>query len=412
MELFKKWNKIGLFTKIMIGFALGIAAGLILRERASMFAFLGTILTRLLTMVVAPLVMCVIIVAVADMGDGKRLGRIGVKTVATFLITTLIAIFLGLVIANLMNIGSGVTIEPSAPAAEAAEAVTITDTIVNLVPKNIFGALSGNELLQIIFFSVLFGFALLKIGKKAEPLLNLFKLGQEAMQKVTSIILEYTPIGVFGLMANVIGSNGLDILIPYSKAIIALYLTSFIYLVVVQSGIVVGLFGKMSPKKFLTHMKEPMAFVFASCSSVATIPLTLKSTKDMGVDDETANFVIPLGAVINMNGTAIYQAVAVVFTAQIFGIDLSISQQIMVMFTATLAAIGTAGIPGSGLVMLTIVLGAANLPMEGVALLAGIDRILNMGRVVPNIVGDAAAAVVVARSEGTLKEETILGKTA
>ncbi|WP_313125662.1 dicarboxylate/amino acid:cation symporter, partial [Proteiniclasticum ruminis] len=186
--------------------------------------------------------------------------------------------------------------------------------------------------------------------------------------------------------------------------IIALYISSIFYLVFVQAGLVAGFFGKISPKKFLATMKEPMAFVFASCSSVATIPLTLESTKKLGVDDDTANFVIPLGAVVNMNGTAIYQAVAVIFTAQIFGINLSIMDQIMVMFTATLAAIGTAGIPGSGLIMLTIVLGAANLPMEGVALLAGIDRILNMGRVVPNIVGDAAAAVVVARSEKTLRD--------
>ncbi|SDI09348.1 dicarboxylate/amino acid:cation symporter [Proteiniclasticum ruminis] len=404
MGILKSWNKISLFTRIMIGFVLGIVAGLILREKASMFSFLGTILTRMLTMVVAPLVLCVIVNAVANMGDGKRLGRIGLKTITVFLVTTLFAIFIGLVIANVMNIGSGVTITPSAPVAEAAKEVTFVDTLVNIIPSNIFLSLSNNELLQIIFFSIILGLALLKLGKKSEPLLNLFAAGQEAMQKVTSIILEYTPIGVFGLMANVIGSNGLDILIPYSKAIIALYISSIFYLVFVQAGLVAGFFGKISPKKFLATMKEPMAFVFASCSSVATIPLTLESTKKLGVDDDTANFVIPLGAVVNMNGTAIYQAVAVIFTAQIFGINLSIMDQIMVMFTATLAAIGTAGIPGSGLIMLTIVLGAANLPMEGVALLAGIDRILNMGRVVPNIVGDAAAAVVVARSEKTLRD--------
>ncbi len=245
------------------------------------------------------------------------------------------------------------------------------------------------------------------MGDKGEQLLNFFKMGQEAMQKMTGIILEFTPIGVFGLMANVIGSNGMDILIPYIKAIIALYLASAIYLLVVQAGVVVGGIARVSPIKFLSVMKEPMAFVFAACSSVATIPLTLRAVKKLGVDDDTANFVIPLGAVVNMNGTAIYQAVAVVFTAQIFGIHLSLADQAMVMLTATLAAVGTAGIPGSGLVMLTIVLGAANLPMEGVALLAGIDRILNMGRVVPNIVGDAAAAVVVAKSEKTLKSDIL-----
>lgn len=400
--MYKRWKKISLFGKIMIGFVLGIIAGLILKEKASMLAFLGTMLTRLLTMVVAPLVLSVLVVAVANMGDGKRLGRIGIKSVSVFIITTLIAVLIGLLIANIMNIGSGVLISPSAPVTEAEASAPFTDTLVNLIPSNIFQSLAQNDLLQIIFFAVLLGFAILKLGESGKPLLNTFMRIQEAMQKLISIVLLFTPIGVFGLMANVVGTNGLDILIPYGKAIIALYIASILYLVLVQAGLVVGVFGKVSPLKFLQTMKEPMAFVFASCSSVATIPLTLQSTKNLGVDDETANFVVPLGAVVNMNGTAIYQAIAVVFTAQIFGINLSLTQQLMVMLTATLAAIGTAGIPGSGLVMLTIVLGAANLPMEGVALLAGIDRILNMGRVVPNIVGDAAAAVVVARSEGTL----------
>lgn len=403
MGTIKSIKKIGLFTKIMIGFMLGIIAGVVMRENASMFAFLGTILTSLLKMVVAPLVLCVLVVAVADMKDGKRVGRIGFKAVLIFLLTTLGAILLGLVIANAMNIGSGVVID-TAVEMEKANNVTIIDTVLGIVPSNIFNALSTDQLLQIIFFAILLGFSIMKMKEKGEPLLKFFKLGQEAMQKMTSIILEFTPIGVFGLMSNVIGNNGLDILIPYLKTIIALYVASVIYLFVVQAGVVVGGIGRVSPAKFIAAMKEPMLFVFASCSSVATIPLTLRAVKKLGVDDDTANFVVPLGAVVNMNGTAIYQAVAVVFTAQIFGIHLSLMDQAMVMLTATLAAVGTAGIPGSGLVMLTIVLGAANLPMEGVALLAGIDRILNMGRVVPNIVGDAAAAVVVSRSEKTFIE--------
>jgi len=400
-------KKIGLFTKIMIGFALGILAGIVMREDAAMFAFLGTILTKMLTMVVAPLVLCVIVVAVANLKDGKRVGRIGIKSVTIFLISTLGVIALGLVVANLMNIGSGVIIDTAIKAQEV-KSVTIIDTIVGLVPANIFAAMSTDQLLQIIFFAILLGFAILKMGAKGEPLLNFFKMAQEAMQKLVGIILEFTPIGVFGLMADVIGKNGLDILLPYTKAIIAVYLCSVIYLFVVQAGIMVGGFGRVSPAKFISAMKEPMLFVFASCSSVATIPLTLRATKKLGVDEDTANFVVPLGAVVNMNGTAIYQAVAVVFTAQIFGIELTFADQAMVMLTATLAAIGTAGIPGSGLIMLTIVLGAANLPMEGVALLAGIDRILNMGRVVPNIVGDAATAVMVSRSEKTFIDNKLI----
>ncbi len=405
-----KKKKMDLFWKIMIGFVFGIIAGLIMKEKASMFAFLGTILTNMLTMVVAPLVFCVIVVAIANIGDTKKIGRIGLKTVVMFLLTTLFAIFIGLVLANAFNIGSGVTIELPDTVTEATTETTVIDTIVNIVPKNIFAALSNNDLLKIIFFALLLGFALLNMGEKGQKILNAFKLGQEAMTTLVSIILKFTPIGVFGIMANVVGNIGIEILIPYAKAIVALYLACIIYLVVVQAGIVVGGFGKISPIRFLKEMREPMAFVFAACSSVANIPVNLRAAKRLGVDDDTANFVIPLGAVVNMNGTAIYQAIAVIFTAQVYGIDLTIADQAMVMLTATLAAIGTAGIPGSGLVMLTIVLGAAGLPMEGVALLAGIDRILNMGRVVPNIVGDTATAIVVARSEGTLNT-SVLGES-
>ena len=405
-----KKKKIDLFWKIMIGFVFGIIAGLIMKEKASMFAFLGTILTNMLTMVVAPLVFCVIVVAIANIGDTKKIGRIGLKTVVMFLLTTLFAIFIGLVLANAFNIGSGVTIELPETVTEATTETTVIDTIVNIVPKNIFAALSNNDLLKIIFFALLLGFALLNMGEKGQKILNAFKLGQEAMTTLVSIILKFTPIGVFGIMANVVGNIGIEILIPYAKAIVALYLACIFYLVVVQAGIVAGVFGKISPIRFLKEMREPMAFVFATCSSVANIPVNLRAANRLGVDDDTANFVIPLGAVVNMNGTAIYQAIAVIFTAQIYGIDLTIADQAMVMLTATLAAIGTAGIPGSGLVMLTIVLGAAGLPMEGVALLAGIDRILNMGRVVPNIVGDTATAVVVARSEGTLNT-SVLGES-
>lgn len=405
-----KKKKMDLFWKIMIGFVFGIIAGLIMKEKASMFAFLGTILTNMLTMVVAPLVFCVIVVAIANIGDTKKIGRIGLKTVVMFLLTTLFAIFIGLVLANAFNIGSGVTIELPDTMTEATTETTVIDTIVNIVPKNIFAALSNNDLLKIIFFALLLGFALLNMGEKGQKILNAFKLGQEAMTTLVSIILKFTPIGVFGIMANVVGNIGIEILIPYAKAIVALYLACIIYLVVVQAGIVVGGFGKISPIRFLKEMREPMAFVFAACSSVANIPVNLRAAKRLGVDDDTANFVIPLGAVVNMNGTAIYQAIAVIFTAQVYGIDLTIADQAMVMLTATLAAIGTAGIPGSGLIMLTIVLGAAGLPLEGVALLAGIDRILNMGRVVPNIVGDTAAAIVVARSEGTLNT-SVLGES-
>ncbi|WP_337465414.1 dicarboxylate/amino acid:cation symporter [Acidaminococcus timonensis] len=403
--IFKPWNRLSLFTRIMIGFVLGILVGLVFGPQAAVLNPLGTILTRLLTMVVAPMVLCLLVVAAADVGDGKKLGRMGVKTVAAFLISTAFAIVVGLFFANLFHVGTGVDLSGTVPAVKkSTQDVSLIGTLVNIIPSNPFQSLAQQNLLQIIFFALILGFCLMKMGSKGEPLLNIFRVGKEVMGDLTNRILEFTPYGVFGLMATVVGKNGSAIMIPYLKCIAALYLSGFLYVIIVQAGVMGGLIGHISPLRFLRTMKEAMAFVFATCSSVATIPINLKCTKNLGVDEDTANFIIPFGAVMNMNGTAIYEAVAVVFTAEIFGIHLSVTDQLMVMVSATLAAIGTAGIPGSGLVMLTIVLSAAHLPMEAIGLLAGIDRILNMGRVIPNIVGDAASAVVIAKSEGTLKK--------
>lgn len=401
MNPIKMWNKLGLFTKIMIGFALGIGAGLVLGESATKLAFLGTILTRLLTMVVAPLVLGLLICAAADVKDFKTLGKIGGKTLAVFLGGTAVAVVIGLVLCNVMQIGAGFVMETQATY-DAKEIPSIADTLMNIIPTNPFNSLSEQNLLQIIFFALLLGFSLIKLGDKGAPVLDFFRAWTEAWKEITNIVLEFTPYGVFGLMANIVGKYGMDVLLPYIKTIGACYLTCALFTIFVQGGLMVGLYGGISPMKFFSTMKEAILFVFATCSSVATIPLNLKCTKALGVDDKIADFVIPFGAVMNMNGTAIYEAVAVIFASQVFGIHLTVTQQIMVMVTAVLASVG---IPGSGLVMMTIVLNAVNLPLETIGLLAGIDRILNMARVIPNIVGDAAAAVVVAKSEGALHPE-------
>lgn len=401
MNPIKMWNKLSLFTRIMIGFVLGIAAGMIMGESATKLAFLGTILTRLLTMVVAPLVLGLLICAAADVKDFKTLGKIGGKTLAIFLGGTAVAVAIGLVLCNVMQIGAGFVMETQA-AYDAKEIPSIADTLMNIIPTNPFNSLSEQNLLQIIFFALLLGFSLIKLGDKGAPVLDFFRAWTEAWKEITNIVLEFTPYGVFGLMANIVGKYGMDVLLPYIKTIGACYLTCALFTVIVHGGLMVGLYGGINPVKFFSTMKEAILFVFATCSSVATIPLNLKCTKALGVDDKIADFVIPFGAVMNMNGTAIYEAVAVIFASQVFGIHLTVTQQIMVMVTAVLASVGTAGIPGSGLVMMTIVLNAVNLPLETIGLLAGIDRILNMARVIPNIVGDAAAAVVVAKSEGAL----------
>ncbi len=406
MKLWKKWSSLGLFTKIMIGFFLGVAVGLIFQGKAASLAFLGTILTRLLTMVVAPLVLGLLICSAADVRDFKTLGKIGIKTLVIFLGTTAIAVAIGLVLSNVMEIGAGFVMESSVKY-NASKIPGVAETLMGIIPTNPFNSLSTQNLLQIIFFALFLGFALIKLGDKGAPVLNFFRAWTEAWKEITNVVLEFTPYGVFGLMANIVGVYGLDVLLPYLKTIAACWITCFLFTVFVQGGLMVGLYGGISPFKFFSTMKEAMLFIFATCSSVATIPLNLKCTKNLGVSDKIADFVIPFGAVMNMNGTAIYEAVAVIFASQVFGIHLNVAQQIMVMITAVLASVGTAGVPGSGLVMLTIVLNAVNLPLETIGLLAGIDRIMNMARVIPNIVGDAATAVIVAKTEGELHPELV-----
>lgn len=403
MGILRAWKKTSLFIRVMIGFVLGIIIGLIFGPQASAINFLGTILVRLLNMVVAPLVLCLLICAAADVGDYKTLGKIGMKTVIIFIVSTAVAVAVGLSFAYMFNVGTGVTLNVETAASSNDIVIpSALDTIIEIIPNNPFAALSNASLLQIIFFALIFGFALTKLGDKGKHVLEFFRGCGDVVKEITNIVLEFTPIGVMGLMANVVGKNGIGILLPYGKTIIAMYLACGLFTVLAQGVVMAGLIGRVSPVRFFKEMKEAALFIFATCSSVATIPLTLAGTKRLGVSEKVANFVIPFGSVMNMNGTAIYEAIAVVFTAQIYGIELTMMQLVLIMMSATLASIGTAGVPGSGLVMLTIVLTSVNLPLEAVGLLAGIDRILNMARVVPNILGDAATAIIVAKTSGEM----------
>lgn len=400
----KKGKKIGLFTWILIGFIAGILMGIIAPEQGKKLQFLGTILTNLLNMVVVPLVMSLLITAAADVGNMKKLGKRAGTTFVIFMITTAIAIVIGLIMANVLAVGKGITIDLGGLAAGEDKTMNILDTIIGIIPKNIFASMSSATLLQCIFFALLFGFALtlLPDGKEKDAVQYFFKGVSEVMKAITNIVLWFSPIGVFGLMSWVVGTYGLAILGPYAKAILAVYVGCVLHALIVQAGIMIGGICGRNPIVFVKEYLQTILFAVATCSSVATIPLNLKTAKRMGAADDVADFVIPFGAVINMDGTAIYEAVAAIFAAQVFGIELSFMQQVMIMISAVLASIGTAGVPGSGLIMLTVVLNAAGLPLEAVGLLAGVDRFLNMGRMIPNIFGDGATAMVVSKLEGKL----------
>ena len=395
----KPWVKrLSLTTWIFIALALGVVAGLALQGTPDIATTyikpLGTIFLNLIKMIVVPLVIFSMVAGVISLSDIKRVGAIGGKTIAYYLCTTACAIVIGLVIANLLNVGAGYTLSTDELNYEAKEAPSFIDTIVNIFPSNFVQPMSDASMLQIIVIALFFGFGILAAGKKAQPVADFVNGMSEVCIKIMHMIISIAPFGVFGLITPVVATNGPDILLPLLKLILIAYLAMILHMVVVYSGAVKTI-AKMGPLTFFKGQMRAMAFAFASASSVGTLPINMECSKKLGVRSEVSSFVLPLGATINMDGTAIYQGVCAIFIAQVFGIDLTIGQQCVIVATAVLSSIGTAGVPGSGMIMLAMVLQSVGLPVEGIALVAGVDRVLDMMRTVVNITGDQSAAVCV-----------------
>lgn len=404
-------RKVSLTVWIFIALILGVFAGILLQGSPKIaetyIAPLGTIFLNLVKMVVVPVVLFSIMQGVISLQDIRKVGSIGGKTVAFYICTTAFAVTLGLVFANMLNVGSGYKLDSGMlEGFEAVESPSFIDTIVNIFPSNAVQPLADATMLQIIVIALFFGFGVIIAGEKGKLAGSVIESFSEVSIKVMGIIIKFSPIGVFGLITPVIATNGVSVLLPLLKLIGVAYLVSIIHMVVVYSSAVRAI-GKISPIRFFKEMSEAMLFAFSSASSVGTLPFNMECTKRLGVKKEVSSFVLPLGATINMDGTAIYQGVCVVFIAQIFGMDLTMSQQLTVILTATLASIGTAGVPGSGVIMLSMVLQSVGLPLEGIALVAGIDRILDMARTTVNITGDAACSVCVNTME--LKKEQQAG---
>jgi len=393
-----------LFQKVLIGFVLGAILGAIWGPGIVWIKPIGTIFVSLLKMLIIPLIFSTLVVGVASIAEPKKLGRVAGKTIAYYLVTTAFAIIIGLLLGNIFQPGAGMNLVLEGPAKEAAGAPSLVDTIVNLIPKNPIGAMANGKVLQVIVFALFFGYAMTKAGEKGKAVLKFFEGFAETMYKLTGTVMGFAPYGVFALIATTVGTHGLSVLIPFAKLIFAVYLGVIIHEVVVYSGMV-SVIGKMSPVKFFKGFSEAALLAFSTCSSSATLPVSMRVTQDnLGVSPTISSFVQPLGATINMDGTALYQGVCALFVAQAYGIHLGFGGQLTVLLTALLASIGTAGVPGAGLVMLTLVLTSVGLPLEGVALIAGVDRILDMARTSCNVTGDAACAVVVAKTEGELAE--------
>ena len=391
-------KKLSLTAWIAIGLVLGIIAGLAFQGAPAIATDyikpFGTIYLNLIKMVVVPVVLLSIMQGIVSLQDVRKVGSIGVKTIAFYLCTTAVAVTLGLVFANLLNVGGGYVIATEGLSYEASEAPSLMDTIVNIFPSNFFAPMVNANMLQVIVIALFFGFGIILAGERGELAKKTVDSFAEVSFFVMGSILKLSPIGVFALITPVVATNGPDVLLPLLKVILVAYAAYIVHMIFTYS-LSVKAFAGLSPFRFFQHMSEPMLFAFSSASSVGTLPFNMEATRHLGARKEISSFVLPLGATINMDGTAIYQGVCAIFIAEIFGIDLGLSQQITIILTATLASIGTAGVPGAGMIMLAMVLESVGLPLEGIALVAGIDRILDMGRTTVNITGDAACTMCV-----------------
>ncbi len=399
-------NKLNLATKIFIGLILGVLVGLFLTSSPHIATTyikpLGTLFLNLIKMIIVPLVLSSLVVGSASTGDIGKLGRMGIKTIAFFLITTGIAITIGLVIGNIMKPGIGINL-PSDAVVETKEIPSISETLTDMVPTNPIAAMVEANMLQIIVFALFLGVAITLVGEKARPFLTFFESMAEVCYKIVAIVMEFAPLGVFGLMVPTVAEHGPAVLLPLLKVIVAMYISCIIHVIVVYSG-VVSIFGKMSPATFFKGASPAMLLAFTTSSSSGTLPVSMnRAENNLGVPKPIASFVLPLGATINMDGAAIYQGLCALFVAQVYGINLTISQQLIIALTGTLASIGAAGVPGASLIILSMVLQSVGLPMEGIALLAGIDRVLDMARTCLNVTGDLAISVIIAATEGELK---------
>jgi len=386
--------------KILLGMVLGFFFGLFFRVPALAIEPLGTLFIRLISLVVVPLVFLSLFNGTASLGDIRKVGRIGTKTIAYYLVTTIIAIVIGLVLVNILRPGAGVELageaEVLAGLHEKTSPVSFIDNLVAIVPQNPVRSLAEGNMLQIIFLAILFGIALTLLpAERSRPLLEFSEAANELTIKVVHIVMKAAPYGVFALIAAAVGKFGIDVILSLFQYGLVVLLGLFLHSALVFS-LAIRLIGGFSPLEFWKAIKPAILVAFSTSSSNATLPVTMDCVeKGLGIPRSISAFVLPLGATINMNGTSLYQGVSAVFIAQAFGIELSLVQMLTIVSTATLAAIGTAGVPGVAIITLSMILQAVGLPLEGIALIFGIERILDMARTVVNIVGDAAAAVVV-----------------
>lgn len=406
-------KKISLTNKILIGLLLGFIMGLLLKQvpggyikdsiiLGGVLKIAGSGFTSAIKMMVVPLVFVSLVCGAASMGDVKKLGRIGGKTMLFYLSTTALAIIIALTLGSILKPGIGLDMSSMASGeVTIGESKSLVEIILNIIPSNPIQSLANGEMLQVIFFAMLVGIAINVVGKKAEPIKILFESANEICMKMVGIIMLFAPYGVFALVADTFATVGTDAIFALLKYVIIVLLGLLLHVTVVYSSLF-KIFTKQKIRPFLNKFTQVAAVTFSTASSNASVPVSLEIMEELGVGKSTRSFTIPMGATINMDGTAIMQGVATLFIAQIYGVELGMSDMMTIVLTATLASIGTAGVPGVGMIMLSMVLQSVGLPLEGIGLIMGVERIIDMFRTTVNVMGDNICTLVVSNSENDL----------
>jgi len=397
-----------LWKKVTLGLILGIIVGIYCPEYVIYIKPVGDIFLRMIKMIIAPLIFFSLVSGITSMTDPTSLGRLGIKAVAAFLGTTFFAVIFGITVALLLKPGHGVHIDfDIAPNIAHTKSFNMLNFFVNIIPENIVQSFASSNVLQIVFFAIFLGFVINKMGSNAQPIKDLFHLLSKMILKMISIITQLSPYGAFALTAWVVGTQGFDVMISLSKLVVAVIIAMMCQYAIF--GILIYVFCRMSPLPFYKKSIEYQILAFSTSSSKATLATTMQVCREkLGVSESSTSFILPLGASINMDGFAINLGLTTIFFAQMMGVNLGLHDYIIIIITSTLGSIGGAGIPGASMIMLPMVLSSINLPIEGVAIIAGIDRILDMLRTTINITGDATITLIVDDSEGNLDKETYL----
>lgn len=405
-----------LWQQVLIGLILGIVAGIVLGEKAAGLKIFGTIFINLIKMVIVPLIFFALLSGITSMSGEGNFTRVGLKGFSAYILTAIFAVTIGLSAGIIFQPGAGVDLHSmlettSQPAAIAKAPPTITEFIVGLIPTNTINAMASDNFLQIIIFSIFAGIVINMVGDKAKPLKEFIYSASQVTFKMIEIIIKLAPFGVFGFIAWVVGTQGMDILGALAKLILALLSAClFQYLVF---GLMILVFGRLSPLPFYRKILPTQSLAFATSSSKATLSTAMSQLQErMGVSKTNSNFLMPLGVCINMDGTAIYLGICALFFAQAYGIDLTHQNYLMLILTCTLGSIGAAGIPSGSIIFMGMVLTSVGLPIEGIGIILGVDRVLDMVRTTVNITGDSAITLIVDKSEGALDEKLYYSKDA